>query len=108
MSNLAAAKAENAENRLMAVQPVSSVRLDFDEIEFRPIAVVGALSKLTTKAIKLAQVLEQVGAERFQQHFQNFQTTRNFRLDGGAKLGCVGELKGTGRHIRWRHRERVA
>ena len=39
VSNLAAAKAENAENRLMAVQPVSSVRLDFDEIEFRPIAV---------------------------------------------------------------------
>ena len=62
VSNLAAAKAENAENRLMAVQPVSSVRLDFDEIEFRPIAVVGALSKLTTKAVKLAQVLEQVGA----------------------------------------------
>lgn len=73
VSNLAAAKAENAENRLMAVQPVNSVRLDFDEIEFRPIAVVGALSKLTTKAIKLAQVLEQVGANDPSNIFKTFR-----------------------------------
>ena len=86
---------------------MSSVRLDFDEIEFRPIAVVGALSKLTTKAIKLAQVLEQVGANDSSNIFKTFRPQGT--SDWMAKqLGCVGELKGTGRHICWRHRERVA
>jgi len=73
VSNLAAAKAANAENRLMAVQPVSSVRLDFEEIEFRPVAVVGPFSKLTTKAIKLAQVLEKVGTNDPSNIFKTFR-----------------------------------
>ena len=73
VSNLAAAKAANAESRLMAVQPVSSVRLDFEEVEFRPVAVVGAFSKLTTKAIKLAQVVEKVGTNDPSNIFKTFR-----------------------------------
>ena len=107
VSNLAAAKAANAESRLMAVQPVSSVRLDFEEVEFRPVAVVGAYSKLTTKAIKLAQVVEKVGTNDPSNIFKTFrpQGTSDWMA---VPTGGVGELEGTDRHIRWEHRERVA
>lgn len=72
-SMLQDAKAMNEDTRMMALQPVSSVRLDFEEIEFRPIAVVGPLSKLTTKAVKLVQVLEKTANNDPSNIFKTFR-----------------------------------